>query len=125
MCKGSKHFILLVGMFLCTSVLTAAQTPVRYVPYIVPAQERIARITAMVPTAARRPLAESLLRSENPEKFDAHFRYLSEAVFGRDQDQELEHLESHEHARHAERGAWPFRRWRFARLSSPPPNLSQ
>lgn len=86
-----KQFSLLLGIFLYTSVLTAAQTPV---PHTVPAQVRIAPITAMVRTAPGRSQAGSLLRSENPEKFDAHFRYLSEAAYGRDQDQELEHLES-------------------------------
>lgn len=94
MCKGSKQFILLVGMFLCTSVLTAAQTAAPYAPHIVPGQERIAPITAMVPTAPRQPLAESLLRPENPEKFDAHFRYLSEAAYNHDQDHGLKRLES-------------------------------
>lgn len=91
MCKVYRQFILLLGMFLCTNVLVAAQTPA---PHIVPAQERIAPITAMFRTAPARPLAGSLLRPENTEKLGAHFHYLSEAAHDRDQDQGLERLES-------------------------------
>lgn len=94
MCKDSKQFLLLVGMFLCTGVLTAAQTPVPHAAYVVPAQERIATATATVLTAPGRSLAGSLLRPETPDKFDARFRYLSEAAYDRDQGQGIDHLEA-------------------------------
>src|SRR5258708_5176357 len=42
-----KRFILLLGMFLASHVLTAAQRPT---PQIVPTQDRIAPIVTMVPT---------------------------------------------------------------------------
>jgi len=74
-----KRFILLLGVFLGSRVLTAAQTPA---PELVPAQELVASIV----TAAPAPLlAVSFLLPENPGKPVAHFSYLFAGAYERDQ----------------------------------------
>jgi hypothetical protein len=74
-----KRFILLLGVFLGSRVLTAAQMPA---PELVPAQELVASIV----TAAPAPLlAVSFLLPENPGKSAAHFNYLSVGAYERDQ----------------------------------------
>jgi hypothetical protein len=73
-----KWFILLLGVFLGSRVLTAAQTPALE---LVPAQELVASIV----TAAPAPLhAVSFLLPENPGK-PAHFSYLFAGAYERDQ----------------------------------------
>ena len=74
-----KRFILLLGVFLGSRVLMAAQTPA---PELVPAQELVASIA----TAAPAPLlAVSFLLPENPKKPAAHFSYLFAGAYERDQ----------------------------------------
>jgi hypothetical protein len=79
-----KRFILLLGVFLGSRVLTAAQMPA---PELVPAQELVASIV----TAAPAPLlAVSFLLPENPGKPAANFSYRFAAAY--DPDQGLEGL---------------------------------
>ena len=79
-----KRFILLLGVFLGSRVLTAAQTPV---PELVPAQELVASIV----TAAPAPLlAVSFLLPEKPGKSNAHFSYLFAGAYEYERDQSLE-----------------------------------
>jgi hypothetical protein len=79
-----KRFILLLGVFLGSRVLTAAQTPV---PELVPAQELVASIV----TAAPAPLlAVSFLLPDKPGKSNAHFSYLFAGVYEYERDQSLE-----------------------------------
>jgi hypothetical protein len=74
-----KRFILLLGVFLGSRVLTAAQMPA---PELVPAQELVASI---VTAAAPAPLlAVSFLLPENPGKPAAHFSYLFAGAYERD-----------------------------------------
>jgi hypothetical protein len=79
-----KRFILLIGVFLGSHVLTAAQTP-----EFVPAQQLAAPIVTATPAPS--PMVSFLL-PENPEKFTAHFGYLFAGTYERDQG--LEGLES-------------------------------
>jgi hypothetical protein len=73
-----KRFILLLGVFLGSRVLTAAQMPA---PELVPPQELVASIV----TAAPAPLlAVSFLLPENPGKPAAHFSYLFAGAYERD-----------------------------------------
>jgi hypothetical protein len=81
-----KRFILLLGVFLGSHVLTAAQTPA---PELVPAQERVALIVTTAPTPL---LAVSFLLPENPGNSAAHFSYLFVRDYERDQS--LEGLKS-------------------------------
>ena len=79
-----KRFILLLGVFLGSRVLTAAQTSV---PELVPAQELVASIV----TAAPAPLlAVSFLLPDKPGKSNAHFSYLFAGVYEYERDQSLE-----------------------------------
>jgi hypothetical protein len=79
-----KRFILLLGVFLGSRVLTAAQTPA---PKLVPAQELVASIV----TAAPAPLlAVSFLLPEKPGKSNAHFSYLFAGAYEYERDQSLE-----------------------------------
>jgi hypothetical protein len=68
-----KRFMLLLGLFLGSHVLTAAQRPT---PQIVPTQDRIAPIMTIVPTARVPLLTASFLLPDNPGKSAAHFSYL-------------------------------------------------
>jgi hypothetical protein len=73
-----KRFILLLGVFLGSRVLTAAQMPA---PELVPPQELVASIV----TAAPAPLlAVSFLLPESPGK-SVHFSYLFASAYERDQ----------------------------------------
>jgi len=74
-----KWFILLLGVFLGSRVLTAAQTPA---PELVSAQELVASI---VPAAPAPLLAVSFLLPENPQKPTAHFSYLFAGAYKRDE----------------------------------------
>ena len=65
-----KRFILLLGVFLGSHVLTAAQAPA---PELVPAQERVAPIVTTAPAPL---LTVSSLLPENPANSVAHFNYL-------------------------------------------------
>src|SRR6202035_4612416 len=79
-----KRFILLLGVFLSSRVLMAAQTPV---PELVPAQELVASIV----TAAPAPLlAVSFLLPEKPGKSNAHFSSLFAGEYENERDQGLE-----------------------------------
>jgi hypothetical protein len=74
-----KRFILLLGVFLGSRVLTAAQMPA---PELAPPQELVVSIV----TAAPAPLlAVSFLLPENPGKSAAHFSYLFAGAYERDQ----------------------------------------
>src|SRR6202140_5012835 len=74
-----KRFILLLGVFLGSRVLTAAQMPA---PELVPAQELVSSIV----TAAPAPLlAVSFLLPQNPGKSAAHFSYLFAGAYERAQ----------------------------------------
>jgi hypothetical protein len=77
-----KRFILLLGMFLGSHVLTAAQ---ELPPQIVPTQDRIASIETMVPAVQVPLLTASFLLSDNPGKSAAHFSYLFAGAYERDQ----------------------------------------
>src|ERR1700730_15113727 len=68
-----KRFILLLGLFLASHVLTAAQRPT---PQIVPTQDRIAPIMTIVPTVRVPLLTASFLLPDNPGKSAPHFSYL-------------------------------------------------
>jgi hypothetical protein len=81
-----KRFILLLGVFLGSHVLTAAQTPG---PQIVAAQDRTAPFIAVVPAPL---LAASFLLPQNPGQTTAHFSYLFAGAY--EHDQGLEGLES-------------------------------
>jgi hypothetical protein len=74
-----KRFILLIGVFLGSHVLTAAQTPA---PEFVPAQQLAAPIVTAAP--APWPVASFLL-PENPGKSAARFGYLFAGTYDRDQ----------------------------------------
>ncbi len=74
-----KRFILLLGVFLGSCVLTEAQTPTSEV---VQAQEPVASIVTAVPAPL---LAASFLLSDNPGKSTAHFSYLFAGAYERDQ----------------------------------------
>ena len=77
-----KRFILLLGMFLGSHVLAAAQ---ELPPHIVPRQNRIAPIETMVPTVQVPSLTASFLLPDNPGKSAAHFSYLFAGAYERDQ----------------------------------------
>jgi hypothetical protein len=79
-----KRFILLLGVFLGSRVLTAAQTPV---PELVPAQELVASIVTATPAPL---LAVSFLLPEKPGKSTAHFSYLFAGAYEHERDQGLE-----------------------------------
>ena len=81
-----KRLILLIGMFLGSHVLTAAQTPA---PEFVPAQQLAAPIVTATPVPS--PVVSFFL-PENPGKSAAHFGYLFAGTYERDQG--LEGLES-------------------------------
>ena len=73
-----KRFILLLGVFLGSCALTAAQTPASD---LVPAQELVASIV----TAAPAPLLTvSFTLPEKPGKSTAHFSYLFAGAYDRD-----------------------------------------
>jgi hypothetical protein len=74
-----KRFILLLGVFLGSRVLTAAQLPA---PELVPPQELVASIVSAAPAPL---LAVSFLLPENPGKPAAHFSYLFAGAYERDQ----------------------------------------
>ena len=79
-----KRFILLLGVFLGSRALTAAQTPA---PDLVPAQELVASIV----TAAPAPLlAVSFLLPEKPGKSTVHFSYLFAGAYEYERDPSLE-----------------------------------
>jgi hypothetical protein len=83
-----KQFILLLGVFLGSCALTAAQTPASD---LVPAQELVASIV----TAAPAPLLTVfLLLPEKPGKSIAHFSYLFKGACEYERDQSLDGLES-------------------------------
>jgi hypothetical protein len=83
-----KRFILLLGVFLGSRALTAAQTPA---PDLVPAQELVASIV----TAAPAPLLTvSFLLPEKPGKSTAHFSYLFAGAYEYERDQSLDGLAS-------------------------------
>jgi hypothetical protein len=84
-----KHLILLLGMFLGSYLPTAAQAPPLL---IVPAQDRLAPITALVQTVPAPLLAGSLLLPENLEKSAAHLSYAFAEAYERDRG--MEGLES-------------------------------
>jgi hypothetical protein len=79
-----KRFIMLLGVFLGSRVLTAAQTPV---PELVPAQELVASIMTGAPAPL---LAVSFLLPEKPGKSTAHFSYLLAGAYEYERDQGLE-----------------------------------
>ena len=79
-----KRFILLLGVFLGSRVLTAAQTSV---PELVPAQELVASIMTGAPAPL---LAVSFLLPDKPGKSNAHFSYLFAGVYEYERDQSLE-----------------------------------
>jgi hypothetical protein len=81
-----KRFILLIGVFLGSHVLMAAQTPA---PEFVPAQQLVAPIATAAPAPS--PVASFLL-PENPGKPAARFGCLFAGTYERDQG--LEGLES-------------------------------
>ena len=75
---GDAQTVHLLGVFLGSRVVTAAQTPA---PELVPAQELVASIV----TAAPAPLlGVSFLLPENPGKPAAHFTYLFAGAYERD-----------------------------------------
>jgi hypothetical protein len=74
-----KRFILLIGAFLCSNVLTTAQTPA---PEFVPAQQLAASIVTAAPAPS--PVVSFLL-PENPGKSAARFGYLFAGTYKRDQ----------------------------------------
>jgi hypothetical protein len=74
--------LLLLGIFLVGYVPMAAQTPA---PQIVPAQDRIAPLVTVIPTAPAPLLAASFLLPENPGPSAAHFSYLFAGGYQRDQ----------------------------------------
>jgi hypothetical protein len=82
-----KRFILLFGLFLSGHVPAAAQTPA---PRIDLAQEHVAPIVTLLPTAANPLPAASFLLSQNPGKSNAHFSLLFSGAYERDYD--LKHL---------------------------------
>jgi hypothetical protein len=84
-----KRFILLLGVFLGSHVLTAAQRPT---PQIVPTQGRVAPIVTMVPTVRVPLLTASFLLPDNPGKPPANFSYRFAGAYERDQG--LEGLKS-------------------------------
>jgi len=84
-----KRFILLIGVFLGSHALTAAQTPTSKG---VPAQDGIASTMIMVSTAPAPLLAASLLPPENLGKSATHLSYLFAGAYERDQG--LDGLES-------------------------------
>jgi len=77
-----KRFILLLGVFLGSHVLTAAQRPT---PQIVPTQDRIAPTITMVPTVRVPLLAVPFLLPDNLGKPAAHFSYLFAGAYERDE----------------------------------------
>jgi len=84
-----KQFILLLGMFLCANVFTAAQTAA---PHMVPAQEKIAPISAMLRTVSGPFSAVPFRQSGNRRKSAAHSSYSFGRPYGPDHD--LQDLES-------------------------------
>jgi hypothetical protein len=84
-----KRLILLLGVFLGSHVLTAAQRPT---PQIVPTQNRVAPIVTMVPTVQVPLLTASFLLPDNPGKPPAHFSYPFAGAYEREQG--LEGLKS-------------------------------
>jgi hypothetical protein len=75
------RFILLLGVFLGSHVLTAAQRPT---PQIVPTQGRVAPIVTMVPTV-RVPLSQRLSCCPTTQRNPANFSYLFAGAYERDQ----------------------------------------
>jgi len=84
-----KRFILLLGVFLGSHPLTAAQRPT---PQIVPTQDRLAPIVTMVPTVQVPLLTASFLLPDRPGKPPAHFSYPFAGAYEREQG--LEGLKS-------------------------------
>jgi hypothetical protein len=74
-----KRFILLLGMFLGSHVLTAAQRPT---PQIVSTQDRIVPIVTAAPSPL---LAAPFLLPDNPGKPAVHFSYSFAEGYERDQ----------------------------------------
>ncbi len=77
-----KRFIVLLGIFLCSHVPAAAQTPA---PRIVLARERVEPTMTMRRTASPPLPADSFLLSQDPGKSPAHFSRLFVGAYERDQ----------------------------------------
>jgi hypothetical protein len=75
------RFILLLGVFLGSHVLAAAQRPT---PQIVPTQGRVAPIVNRVPTV-RVPLSQRLSCCPTTQRNPANFSYLFAGAYERDQ----------------------------------------
>jgi hypothetical protein len=73
-----KRFILLLGVFLCSHVPTAAQI---HASQIVRTQEQVAPRMSLLRTVSVPLLAASFPLSEDPGKSAAHFRYLSAGAY--------------------------------------------
>jgi hypothetical protein len=87
-----RQFILLLGMFLCANVFTAAQTTA---PHMVPAQEKIAPIGAMLRTVPGPFPAVPFRRSVNRRKSALHSSYSFAPPYGPDHGlRDLESLSS-------------------------------
>jgi len=80
-----KRVIVLLGIFLCSHARAAAQTPT---PHIVLAQERVAPTITMFREVSIPLLPSSLLLSQAPGKSLAHFSYIFQGAYKRDQDLE-------------------------------------
>jgi len=92
MCKVYKQFILLLGMFLCANVATAAQM---IALQIVPAQEAITPISAVLRTVPMPVPAVRFRSSTNRGKSVFHFSYSLARPYARDHSlQDLESLSS-------------------------------
>jgi hypothetical protein len=92
MCKVYKQFILLLGMFLCANVATAAQMNALQ---IVPAQEAITPISAVLRTVPMPVPAVRFRPSTNRGKSVFHFSYSLARPYARDHSlQDLESLSS-------------------------------
>ena len=80
-----KRVIVLLGIFLCSHAPAAAQTPA---PRIVLARERVEPTMTMLRTVSP-PLPDaSFLLSQDPGKSPAHFSYILQGAYKRDQDLE-------------------------------------
>jgi hypothetical protein len=89
-----KPFILLLGIFLGSHRSALAQT---LAPRIVLAQDHVAPIIAILPTISTALPAFSFLRSQGPEKYNAHFSLPFAAAYPR--DYRLDHLSPMEEVR--------------------------